>query len=53
MSALERFGAAVDPLHFGDFGGLVSKLVWFIFGLALTGLAITGWSLTGAGWPER
>ncbi|MEM6898601.1 MAG: PepSY-associated TM helix domain-containing protein [Pseudomonadota bacterium] len=35
-----------DPLHFGTFGRLPTKLIWFVFGVAMTGLSITGVWLT-------
>jgi uncharacterized iron-regulated membrane protein len=43
----QRLAEMADPLHFGTWGGLPSKLVWFFAGLLMTALAATGVWLYG------
>jgi hypothetical protein len=42
LNAAEWITDAVDPLHFGYFGGLFAKIVWFLFGLALSFSILSG-----------
>lgn len=42
MPVGERIVHTADPLHFGTFGGLATKLIWLVFGLLLTGMAASG-----------
>lgn len=38
----DRAYSAFDPLHFGYFGGMPTKVLWFFLGLAPSALAFTG-----------
>jgi uncharacterized iron-regulated membrane protein len=42
LTVHQRISEMADPLHFGTFGGVWTKLVWFAFGLAITSLAVSG-----------
>ncbi|MEM9667775.1 MAG: PepSY-associated TM helix domain-containing protein [Pseudomonadota bacterium] len=56
---LQWLNQIADPLHFGSFAGLPIKLIWFVFGLFMTGLSVSGVWLTwrrlksrGASWMQ-
>lgn len=42
LSLHQRISEAADPLHFGTWGGLITRVIWFLFGILLTALSVTG-----------
>lgn len=42
ISTLMWFNDIADPLHFGYWGGLTTKIIWFLAGLAISLLVLTG-----------
>lgn len=42
LNVHQRISEGADPLHFGTWGGMATKIVWFLFGAVLTALCVTG-----------
>lgn len=42
LSVHQRISEMADPLHFGTFGGLPVKLLYFVFGIILSGMSLSG-----------
>ncbi|PIF00071.1 MAG: hypothetical protein CR994_07710 [Maribacter sp.] len=42
MSTLIWLNDIADPLHFGSWGGLATKVIWFIGGLGISSLVLSG-----------
>lgn len=42
MGPLDRWTVTSDPLHFGTFGGLPTKILWFVLGLGVSTLIPVG-----------
>lgn len=47
LSIHQRISEAADPLHFGTFGGLITRILWFVFGVSMSALSLTGVYLYG------
>ena len=42
LSPHQRISEMADPLHFGTFGGLATKILYLVFGIVLSGLGLSG-----------
>ena len=42
LSVMGRISEAADPLHFGYFGGLLTRIIWFVLGVGMVAMSITG-----------
>ncbi|MCK0104297.1 PepSY domain-containing protein [Pseudohalocynthiibacter sp. F2068] len=58
LSLQRRLTEAADPLHFGTWGGQVTRFIWFLGGtfalfVALSGLKVAAWRIAGADRTSR
>jgi len=42
LNAVQRVSEMADPLHFGTFGGIWTKILYFIFGAILSAMSLSG-----------
>jgi|AntRauTorckE5430_2_1112549.scaffolds.fasta_scaffold01092_5 uncharacterized iron-regulated membrane protein len=42
ISTITWLNDIADPLHFGNFGGLPTKILWFFAGLGISGMVLSG-----------
>ncbi|MGL6013085.1 MAG: PepSY-associated TM helix domain-containing protein [Shewanella oncorhynchi] len=47
MTGIHTLMHIADPLHYGTLGGIWTKIIWFIFGVILSGMSITGFMMWG------
>lgn len=45
MNTLQTLSHITDPLHYGTIGGIWTKIIWFLFGVILSGMSITGFMM--------
>lgn len=48
MTVVQTLSHIANPLHYGTIGGIWTKIIWFIFGVLLTGMSITGFLMWGS-----
>lgn len=48
MTTLQTISHIANPLHYGTIGGVWTKIIWFLFGIILTGMSITGFLIWGS-----
>lgn len=47
LGGLTKFGAAMNSLHFGTWGGNASRYLWFVLGLLLASVVVAGVKVSG------